>query len=85
MLPDISDFTLLGSELKQGQDCQKWQKKEVIGQKVSKPLPDCSEFEQSKLLSDWLKLDRINNFLLLLICFLNFLNNFKRFNKEFDQ
>jgi hypothetical protein len=42
MLPDISDFTLLGSELKQGQDCQKWQKKEVIGQKVSKPLPDWS-------------------------------------------
>jgi len=36
MLPDISDFTLLGSELKQGQDCQKWQKKEVIGQKVNK-------------------------------------------------
>jgi hypothetical protein len=47
MLPDISDFTLLGSELKQGQDCQKWQKKEVIGQKVSKPLPDWSEFEQT--------------------------------------
>ena len=38
MLPDISDFTLLGSELKQGQECQKWQKKEVIGQKVSEEL-----------------------------------------------
>jgi hypothetical protein len=39
MLPDISDFTLLGSELKQGQECQKWQKKEVIGQKVTNNFP----------------------------------------------
>ncbi len=63
MLPDISDFTLLGSELKQGQDCQKWQKKEVIGQKVSKPLPDWSaEFEKTDFLLVK-KLDRINNWL----------------------
>ena len=36
MLPDISDFDLIGKELKQGAKCQKWQKAQRIGDKVSK-------------------------------------------------
>ena len=36
MLPDISDFDLIGKELKQGSKCQKWQKAQRIGDKVSK-------------------------------------------------
>jgi len=36
MLPDISDFELLGEELKSGQNCQKWQKVQKIGEKVNK-------------------------------------------------
>jgi hypothetical protein len=34
MLPDLSGFQLLGSEYKMNMECQKWQKKEVIGEKV---------------------------------------------------
>ena len=30
MLPDVSDFELLGQELKGGCDCQKWQKIEKV-------------------------------------------------------
>ena len=30
MLPDISDFELLGEELKGGQNCQKWQKVQKV-------------------------------------------------------
>jgi hypothetical protein len=30
MLPDISDFELLGDDLKNGQACQKWQKSEKV-------------------------------------------------------
>ena len=30
MLPDISDFELLGEELKSGQNCQKWQKVQKV-------------------------------------------------------
>jgi len=36
MLPDISDFELLGKELKNGDKCQKWQKIERIGGKTNK-------------------------------------------------
>ncbi|XP_023327352.1 digestive cysteine proteinase 1 [Eurytemora carolleeae] len=36
MLPDLSGFQLLGSEYKMNMECQKWQKKEVIGEKVNK-------------------------------------------------
>merc|ERR1719233_2463158 len=36
ILPDISEFELVGEDLKNGQECQKWQKMEQIGQKVSK-------------------------------------------------
>merc|ERR1719427_1726500 len=36
ILPDISEFELVGDDLKNGQECQKWQKMEQIGQKVSK-------------------------------------------------
>ena len=36
MLPDISDFNLIGKELKHGNKCQKWQKAERIGAKVNK-------------------------------------------------
>merc|ERR1719244_2044912 len=36
ILPDISEFELIGDDLKNGQECQKWQKMEQIGQKVSK-------------------------------------------------
>ena len=32
MLPDISDFELLGEELKSGQNCQKWQKVEKVNE-----------------------------------------------------
>ena len=38
MLPDLSGFQLLGSEYKMNMECQKWQKKEVIGEKVIKVL-----------------------------------------------
>ena len=36
ILPDISTFELIGKDLKNGQKCQKWQKKEKIGAKVNK-------------------------------------------------
>lgn len=36
ILPDISDFQLVGTELKNGLDCEKWQKSVQEGQKVSK-------------------------------------------------
>jgi len=36
MLPDISDFSLVGNELKNGEECQKWQKEEQVGEKVNK-------------------------------------------------
>lgn len=36
MLPDMTDFSLVGRDLKLGQECQKWQKKELIGQKANK-------------------------------------------------
>merc|ERR1712165_198373 len=36
MLPDVSDFELLGQELKGSCDCQKWQKIEKIGEKTNK-------------------------------------------------
>ena len=32
MLPDISDFELLGEELKSGQNCQKWQKVQKVNE-----------------------------------------------------
>jgi len=36
MLPDISDFSMLAMELKNGHKCQKWQKTERIGEKLNK-------------------------------------------------
>ena len=36
MLPDISDFDHLGRDLKEGHECQKWQKVETIGEKVNR-------------------------------------------------
>ena len=35
MLPDISDFELLGEELKSGQNCQKWQKVQKVEMNIS--------------------------------------------------
>ena len=35
MLPDLTGFELLGTEFKNEQECNKWQKKEVIGDKVT--------------------------------------------------
>ena len=34
MLPDISDFELLGEELKSGQNCQKWQKVQKVDERI---------------------------------------------------
>ena len=34
MLPDLTGFVNLGTEYKNDQDCQKWQKKDVVGEKV---------------------------------------------------
>jgi len=34
MLPDISDFELLGEELKSGQNCQKWQKVQKVDEHI---------------------------------------------------
>jgi len=36
MLPDISDFEMIGTEYKEGQECQKWRKVDQIGKKVNK-------------------------------------------------
>ena len=36
ILPDITDFELVGDDLKNGQECQRWQKIVQMGQKVSK-------------------------------------------------
>jgi len=36
ILPDISEFELVGDDLKNGQECQKWQKLVEIEQKISK-------------------------------------------------
>jgi len=36
VLPDISEFSLLGDDLKNGESCQKWQKIEKIGEKINK-------------------------------------------------
>ena len=49
MLPDISDFELLGEELKGGQNCQKWQKV----QKVDELSLEWRNTNQYMLLSDW--------------------------------
>ena len=37
MLPDISDFELLGEELKSGQNCQKWQKVQKVEESWGTP------------------------------------------------
>ncbi len=36
ILPDLTDFKLKGTDLKNGHRCQKWQKKEEIGHKQNK-------------------------------------------------
>jgi len=36
ILPDLTGFNLLGQDVKNGQSCQKWQKKDKIGNKVNK-------------------------------------------------
>lgn len=36
VLPDLSGFALFGLETKNGEDCEKWVKKEVIGDKLNK-------------------------------------------------
>ena len=39
MLPDISDFQLLGLELKHGCDCQKWQKTSQVTEMAGNMTP----------------------------------------------
>ncbi len=36
VLPDLTGFSLAGIEPKNGDDCEKWVKKEVIGDKMNK-------------------------------------------------
>ena len=36
ILPDLVDFQLVGKDLKNGQECEKWQKIDQTGQKISK-------------------------------------------------
>ena len=56
MLPDISDFELLGEELKGGQNCQKWQKI----QKVDELNPE--EHQPTyMLLPDWREGEQVHN------------------------
>ena len=39
MLPDLTDFKFVTAEFKNEMDCEKWQKSEVVGNKVVKHLP----------------------------------------------
>ena len=36
ILPDLNNFYMKGEDTINGQSCQKWQKKEIIGHKVNK-------------------------------------------------
>ena len=36
VLPDLAGFSLVGSEVKNGEECDRWVKKEVIGDKMNK-------------------------------------------------
>ena len=46
MLPDISDFELLGEELKGGQNCQKWQKVQKVDELSLEGIPTNICFSQ---------------------------------------
>ena len=36
VLPDLAGFSLAGTEVKNGEECDRWVKKEVIGDKMNK-------------------------------------------------
>ena len=36
VLPDLTGFSLIGTDIKNGEECDRWVKKEVIGDKMNK-------------------------------------------------